>query len=421
MTMRIILITLLFLPLALTACQHSSGPEPCYDSIACALHPALRVKPVPEGLGVNIHFYEGNENDLAMIEAAGMGIIRMDISWASAEKEPGVYDFSHYDHLVNDMEALGIRILFIIDYGNPLYDDGLSPHSEECRQAYARFCAALAERYADNNIIWELWNEPNIHFWKPEPDVEAYMAWCHAVVPAIRKADPDACIIGPATSLIDRSFLKACFERGFLELVDGVSVHPYRDARKGPETALREYQHLRKLIDRMQPEATKSIPIISGEWGYTTTEMTDEQQGKYLVRQWLANMAAGIPISIWYDWHDDGRDPEEREHNFGTVDWEYNPKPAFTAMRTLIAQLDGFFPGKRLPLESGEDFAVLFARGDVRRLAIWTTGDAHEITLPEGTRVSGGIDWLGNALTPPGGRKQPVTDAPRYLDVTGDF
>lgn len=149
--------------------------------------------------------------------------------------------------------------------------------------------------------------------------------------------------------------------------------------------------------------------------------MTDEQQGKYLVRQWLANMSAGIPVSIWYDWHDDGRDPEEREHNFGTVYWEYNPKPAYTAMRTLITQLAGFSPRRRLPLASEEDFAVLFAKGDARRLAIWTTGDAHEIALPEGTRVSGGVDWVGNTLTPPGGRRQPVTDAPRYLDMAGGF
>ncbi|MEA3364891.1 MAG: hypothetical protein U9Q79_04545, partial [Candidatus Hydrogenedentes bacterium] len=87
-------------------------------------HPSLRMKPIPEGTGVNIHFYQGNANDLFMLDESGLGTIRMDISWAGAEKEPGKYDFSHYDKLVADMEARDIRILFIIDYGNPLYDEG---------------------------------------------------------------------------------------------------------------------------------------------------------------------------------------------------------------------------------------------------------------------------------------------------------
>lgn len=43
-----------------------------------------------------------------------------------------------------------------------------------------------------------------------------------------------------------------------------------------------------------------------------------------------------VPLSIWYDWHDDGQDPKEKEHNFGTVTWDYQPKPAYLAAQTLI-------------------------------------------------------------------------------------
>ena len=187
------------------------------------------------GLGVNIHFYQGNETDLSMIEASGMGVIRMDISWDHAEKTPGVYDFSQYDQLVRDMEALGIRILFIIDYGNTLYDEGIAPHTDAGRLASANFCAALAERYAAKHIIWELWNEPNLdQFWKPEPDVDAYMAWCHTVVPAIRQADPDACIIAPAVSRVDRTFLRAVLNGAcWTWWMASVSTVPFPD--QGPK------------------------------------------------------------------------------------------------------------------------------------------------------------------------------------------
>ena len=407
------------LPFLLFAgCLHLEGEDSSRFAEVDDVHPELRMKPIPQGVGVNIHFYQSNEKDLAMIEASGMGIIRMDISWDGAEKAPGVYNFSQYDFLIADMEACGIRILFIIDYGNTLYDEGLAPYSDAGRQASARFCAALAERYAGKSIIWELWNEPNLdHFWKPKPDVDAYMAWCHAVAPAIRQADPDACIIAPAVSGVDRDFLRGCFDRGLLELVDGISVHPYRSAEHGPETALKEYRALEKMIDERKPAGRAPIPIISGEWGYTSKEICPELQGKYLARQWLANLSEGVPVSIWYDWHDDGQDPEEREHHFGTVTWDYAPKPAYTAMKTLIEQLDGYLPTGRLQLGSDTDFAVLFRKEDAWKLALWTTGEPHEVIFPEGLRLGAGTDWLGNALEPDTGNTCPVTDAPAYYTL----
>jgi hypothetical protein len=401
-------------------CQHGGVGDYSAAGKTTDVHPELQMRPIPEGLGVNIHFYQGNEKDLAMIESSGMGIIRMDISWNGAEKAPGAYDFSHYDHLVGDMEARGIRILFIIDYGNELYDGGLAPSSEECRQASARFCAALAERYASKRIIWELWNEPTLdHFWKPEPNVDAYMAWCHAVVPAIREADPKACIIAPAVSGVDRNFLRKCFERGLLELVDGISVHPYRSHEKGPESALKEYEALQKLIDEMTPSGRGPIPIISGEWGYTTKELSPELQGKYLARQWLANLSVGIPVSIWYDWHDDGQDPEEREHHFGTVTWDYETKPAYTAMETLIAQFNGYLPEKRLQLGNDADFAVVFKKNRSRRIALWTASETHEIRLPQGLCLDAGVDWLGNPAEHVKGGTLLLTDAPAYYALDG--
>lgn len=417
---------------SLAGCAPRHLSETVAGDIPGTAHPALTMRTmsrfgggslndIPAGLGVNIHFYEGNEKDWKMLTEAGVGIVRMDVSWARCEREPGVYDFGHYDKLIKRLGENQIRLLFIIDYGNPLYDDGLAPHTEDGRQAYARFVKALVSRYKGKHILWELWNEPNIGFWKPKPNVKDYMDWCKAVVPAIRDADPEACVIAPATSGIAIGFLEECFRRGLLELVDGVSVHPYR--RIAPETALREYRRLDRIIRRYTPlsekgEPRRRIPILSGEWGYSTTWISDELQGKYLPRQWLANMAAGVPISIWYDWHDDGKDPKEKEHNFGTVTWDYKPKPAYVAMKTLISQLRGYEVIHRIELDSKDDFAVVAREYDDRfKLAIWTTGDPHEIELGPDIRITAAVDHLGKEIDVPSGSRQPVTDAPRYLTV----
>ncbi|UCH34370.1 MAG: cellulase family glycosylhydrolase, partial [Armatimonadota bacterium] len=183
---------------------------------------------VPDGLGVNIHFTGEPARDLDMIQAAGFKFIRMDFTWAAIEKEKGVYGFEPYDQLTDGLEKRGIRALYILDYGNSLYESDQSVRTEEGRQAFARFAAAAAGRYRGRGIIWELWNEPNIGFWKPQPSVDDYMKLAKAVFPAIRQADAGALCVAPATSGIPMDFLEECFRQGLLDLVDGVTVHPYR-------------------------------------------------------------------------------------------------------------------------------------------------------------------------------------------------
>jgi hypothetical protein len=341
---------------------------------------------VPEGLGVNIHFTGAPARDLDMIQAAGFGFVRMDFVWERVEREKGVYDFAPYDELTDALAERGIRALYILDYSNPLYEAERSVRTEQGCAAFARFAAAAAARYRDRGVIWELWNEPNIKpFWLPQPSVNDYMALAKAAFPAIRQADPGARCIAPATSGIPFEFLEECFRQGLLDLVDAVSVHPYRS--QPPETAAADYARLRDLIARYRP-ARPDAPIISGEWGYSSISpgIDDRVQGQYLPRQFLTNLMAGIPLSIWYDWHDDGPDPNEREHHFGTVTFGYRAKPAYLAMKRLVRALGGMHFVRRLD-SPPDDYLLLFSDGRRATLAAWTTGEAHEAEPISGAKV----------------------------------
>jgi hypothetical protein len=88
---------------------------------------------------------------------------------------------------------------------------------------------------------------------------------------------------------------------------------------------------LRKLIERHVPAGKKQLPILSGEWGYAAHAkgVSRDTQAAYLVCMQLANLLDGVRVSIWYDWKDDGADPNEREHNFGTVTQD-RPSPPCT-------------------------------------------------------------------------------------------
>ncbi|MCS7303918.1 MAG: cellulase family glycosylhydrolase [Thermoguttaceae bacterium] len=383
---------------------------------------------IPECLGVNIHFTDPRPGEIEMLAEAGFRWIRMDLSWAATEPRKGQYDFSAYDRLMEVLQKHQLRALLILDYHNRFYDQGLSPYTEEGRQAMARWAAAATQRYQGRGILWEMYNEPNIpQFWKPKPNPEHYILLAKAVGKAIRQVAPKELYIGPATSQIDMKFLEACFQGGLLEYWDAVSVHPYRQSP--PETVRPEYTKLRTLINKYAPPG-KKIPILSGEWGYSAVwkNFNEDKQGKYLARQFLINLLSEVHLSIWYDWHDDGPDPNEPEHHFGTVRHRYfqgrqpvyDPKPAYWAAKTLSSQLKGFRLAQPICLDSQEDYLLQFQRGKESRWVAWTLAHQpkeRQLPLPEGKYAlfSHTGQPMGSQTAGPKGMVLTLTDAPQYI------
>ncbi len=319
---------------------------------------------VPEGLGVNIHFTRPGPGEMERFAEAGYRMVRMDFGWGSVERERGRYDFSAYERLMGHLKQVGARPIFILDYGNRLYDRGLSPHTAEARAAFARYAAAAARHFHGQGVIWEIWNEPNIGFWKPRPNAQDYAQLALETAKAVRAADPDAVIVAPGSSTFPWPFFETVFAAGLLEHIDAVSVHPYRETP--PETATADYGRLRALIARYASPARINLPIISSEWGYSTATgaVSENRQAQYLARQWLANLASGVNVSIFYDWRDDGDNPRDREHRFGTVRRNLEPKPSFLAAQKLIRALRGYTVRQRLLGSSPSDWKLLFEQAE---------------------------------------------------------
>jgi hypothetical protein len=393
----------------------------------CAAGTPLPALKVPNGFGVNIHF-KGEPRDLDLIADAGFKFIRMDLVWESIERKKGVYDFerSGYDDLTKGASKRGIRILYILDYSNRLYESDRSVRTEQGRKAFAAFAEAAAARYAGKGILWEIWNESNIKiFWKPEPNVDDYYKLVLAAAPGIKKADKTGLVVAPATSTIPFKWLEDCFKRGMLEQIDALTVHPYRP--HAPETVIKDYTRLRDLIKRYALQG-KKMPIISGEWGYSNinwdnARLTDEKQAQYLVREFLINLYQKVPVSIWYDWKNDGINPDEREHHFGAVMHDLKPKMAYLAAKVLSSTLAGYSIDRKLKLGNDKDFALILTKGKSRAIAAWTMGDEHQVTLriPSGKGAlidmlgeQKDISWLENAMM------LIISQSPQYLLIHQD-
>jgi hypothetical protein len=353
---------------------------------------------VPECFGVNIHFDGDEDTQVKQIADAGFKFIRMDLAWHRIEKEKGKLDWSGHDGLMTALGRYGIRAVYIVDYGNPLYsgkpDERMAPSDDEYRKAYVNFARTAAKRYKGKGVIWEIWNEPNGAFWQPYSP-ENYVKAARAAAQAIKEEDPSATVIGPALAYSGHPFLDEIVKLGALEVFDAISVHPYRPNELSPETVMPDYKNLRNMFDAAAPKG-KFLPIISGEWGYTTVNMSYEMQAQYIVRELLVNMLSGVKLSIWYDWHDDGTNPKEGEHNFGTVKWDFTPKPSYTAVQNMTRQLKGYRLVRRLKTPSENDFVLVFSDGKEYKLDAWTTGDAHPVSLKVDALAVTISEMLGN-------------------------
>jgi beta-glucosidase/6-phospho-beta-glucosidase/beta-galactosidase len=88
------------------------------------------------------------EEDLKLVRACGMDLLRYSAPWHSIEREPGVYDWSWMDRSMSSMREQGIAPIL-----DPLHHTSFPEWLEggfanrNFPRAYLKFCTALAERY----------------------------------------------------------------------------------------------------------------------------------------------------------------------------------------------------------------------------------------------------------------------------------
>src|ERR1700744_3063855 len=85
---------------------------------------------------------------------------------------------------------------------------------------------------------------------------------------------------------------------------------------------------------------------------------------------------AGIPLSIIYDWQNDGPNPDDKEANFGLLTYNGQRKRAYDALATMARDLRGSVYLGRVATERKTDFLLAFAAdGKVPQLVGWSASD----------------------------------------------
>ncbi len=330
-------------------------------------------------LGVGTHIYEPNtDNSAQVVKSIGLNSIRDDFVWNRVEKEKGNLVIpQRLDQYIQKASESNISPLMVLVSGNPLYDGGKKPFSPGGISAYARYAGFSANKLQGQVNLFEIWNE-----WdnSAEPvSAESYFELVKATAPAIKAVNKDAIVLaGAATSSAMRNgWVERLVRLGVLSYVDGISLHPYvhceRDNR--PEAFFNFVAELSAKLKKAN--GGKEVPLYITEMGWPSHKgacgTAPEKVGQYLARALLlVRTLPEVKGFWWYDLKNDGKKIEEREHNFGLLDYDYGPKPALHSLRDITPVILKGQTFTRLSAPAGLVMVAVTDNQGKKTFAIWS-------------------------------------------------
>ncbi|MEL6569454.1 MAG: hypothetical protein AAFQ22_13635 [Pseudomonadota bacterium] len=217
------------------------------------------------------------------------------MSWARSERQPGTTAFRDARATFPDqLGRTGADVSLVLNWGNPNYDNGDTPHSDSAVKAFGRFAAEMARRF-DNMESLEVSNEFNgnnfvrgpIRGMAPRERAEAYVALLKSAATQVREVRPDMRIIGGAAHSIPAGYLWEVLDAGGAAYMDSLAIHPYT-------TPAEQFQRQLEVL-RLHPDA-RDMPIEVTEFG----NPNQTKAAAHLIRNYCQFALSGVTRAIWY-------------------------------------------------------------------------------------------------------------------------
>ncbi|HYC82559.1 MAG TPA: glycosyl hydrolase [Solirubrobacterales bacterium] len=249
---------------------------------------------------------QGNptEEQWSKLKSGGADSVRIPIDWGSIESAPNAFDLTEIDQLVKRTASAGLEMLpfisgapsWAVPYANVPGTGGAKaparlPVSGKAATAWSAMLRTLVRRYGPNGTLWaqnptvpkrpirnwQIWNEPNFHYFVVHPNPAEYGKLVKLSFAALRSADPRAQVIlaglfarpkggkaKGATNPYASKFLQAMYETtpGIRTRFNAVALHPYTGKY---QELTPEIQEFRKVLSDNH-DAAKGLWITELGW-----------------------------------------------------------------------------------------------------------------------------------------------------------
>jgi len=337
----------------------------------------------PEYRGVMLHslWSDSSEADmdreLDLARGAGANVVRVDVVWGSLETGgKGQYSpwyVQKLDRFMAGANARGMKVIATL-WSSPCWASTAPPAVKQgCsgdwwdREVgsyppadaadYGDAAHFITSRYGTKLAALEVWNEPNLetgYFWKAQDKAGAYANLLKAAYPRAKAGNAQVPVLAGSLAFADRPFLDQLNAHGINDFHDGISIHPYNEWRHPADRWKDEWKRYSLLagtewVRQGQQAVGDNEPIWLTEFGWTTGsssgwKVTEAQQARFVGAGF--GVLAAVPYvraAVVYNLREKGTDPASHEDNFGLVNRDFTPKPAYAALRTAL----GGAPAKR--------------------------------------------------------------------------
>jgi hypothetical protein len=312
--------------------------------------------------------------------ANGVQNVRVAFNWAAAEPyaswnatPPADHDeytnvngkpflFAQTDAVVGDAAERGVTVLPTVLY-TPSWDARANPDGPikvpERSGPYGGYLTALIDRYGPHGSFWrenpgiprlpirswQIWNEPNLGYYWPQPFASSYVGLLRSAHAAIRKADPGAkVVLGALTNFAWQSLGQIHRIHGATSLYDEVAVNGFT---KLPSDVILYMQYMRDAMDRFGERRT---PLLATEVSWPSAQGKSRQTFDFDTTEagQARDIAALLPMIgrdyrrlglagfDYYTWMGDEGDPSLAFNYAGLLGYDNNRvtvKPALAAFR----------------------------------------------------------------------------------------
>lgn len=290
--------------------------------------------------------------EIALMQNAGVAWVRIVLNWYAAEPRKGEHDEKYLrglEALVDEIRGAGMRVMLLVlatpPWANPRGWDSPPLHMRDLGD----FVGYAVRRFSSRVRHWEIWNEPDWHeFWKPTPDVRGFVEMLREAYTKGKAADPQATFISGGLAGNNTAYLQQMYSLNARPYFDALGVHPYV-LQRSPDVVhpnVRNSFHgiaeLRKImvangdaaksiwITEMSWPTNRRAPGATGDWAEGVSPAT---QAAYLSRAYekIAQEYTFVETAMWYNLRDKGTNPTLAYHNYGLVQHNFEPKPAYYA------------------------------------------------------------------------------------------
>jgi hypothetical protein len=363
---------------------------------AAASHAKARpstTPPVPStfvGVDAGGPLFNDNVNldqQFSTMVSAGVQSIRVVFNWAAAQpyaddsKVPvdqqddftdigGVpTSFVATDKIVETAVAHGLAVLPTVLYA-PGWDQGtnrsggLAPPART--RPYTNYLTALIGRYGPRGTFWsshrprrpirswQIWNEPNLPAFWPQPFASSYVGLLRAAHAAIKNADPGAQVVLGALTNTAWTYLGQIYRiHGARNLFDVIAVNGFTST---PTRVLEFLQLVRRAANRLG-DPTKPLLATELSWPSAVGQHVGHRDWDTTERGQATNIAALLPLLAayrqqlhlqgfdYYTWVTQSAHPGHDDFNFaGLLNYQdsglITAKPALSAYRKAALALE---------------------------------------------------------------------------------